>query len=159
MKEVIGVWVTDNYLKHRREELKISSRQFDEAMGLSSATSFLSGSKGMGGKWIDKLAEVLQLDVNEVVKHIEATQTDKELIERFPDIEFVPKGHHKKPKKIREAIHKEKPNAKLEKLVAESRRHSRTYGDYMAMLYCEQEQTVMDRWREYNLKKNLGIRE
>lgn len=157
MKEVIGVWVTDNYLKHRREELKISSRQFDEAMGLSSAASFLSGNKGVDGKWIDKLAEALQLDVNEVVKHIEATQADKELIERFPDVQKAIKGHHKKQRKEEGFPKKEKLNMKLEKLVAEARRHSKSYGDYMAMLYCEQEQSVMDRYREYLMRKNLGI--
>lgn len=89
----------------------------------------------------DELCEALHLSPETALRHIRVTENDIALQREYPW------AYHKKK------IHV----SKIDALAREARRHSMDYGTYVGMLYLEQEQSVMDRYREYQMCRKLGI--
>lgn len=89
-----------------------------------------------------ELCEALHLSPETALRHIRVTKNDIILQNKYP---WVYKDERKKKPHV----------SKIDALAREARRHSMDYGKYVGMLYLEQEQSVMDRFREYKLRRAI----
>lgn len=92
----------------------------------------------------DELCEALHLSPETALRHIRVTENDIILQNKYP---WAYKDGRKKKPHV----------SKIDALAREARRHSKDYGTYVGMLYLEQEQSVMDRYREYQIRRKLGV--
>lgn len=113
----------------------------------------VSATRNLRDVYFDILCDVLKLGPETALRHIKVTQLDVNLQRDYPSY-YHPElisGVVKKKKNRKARI------SRIDALARDARRHSRSYGDYVGMLYLEQEQSVMDRYREYQMRRNLGI--
>ncbi len=108
----------------------------------------VSAKRKVSDAYFDTLCGILKLEPETALRHIKVTQNDVNLQRRYPN--YYHPGVAKKSVKFRVS--------KIDALAREARRHSMDYGKYVGMLYLEQEQSVMDRYREYKLRRALGER-
>lgn len=140
----------DSYFSERAHELGLNvselHRQGVIPQNLRSFITAIESPKNMPEENLPLLCEVLKIEPETALRHIRITSRDWNLRERYPD--------HYERYECRNR--RRKPHiSRIESLVREARRCSKSYGEYVGMLYLEQEQSVMDRWIEYKLRRAI----